>query len=71
MEAYRVETTLTADGSLVLDRLPFRASDRVEVIVLAASRPEIRTGGHPASATASRVDRPVRPVAEDTCDVGS
>lgn len=35
MTAHHVEITLVQDGKLVLDELPFRAGDTVEVIVLA------------------------------------
>ena len=34
MQAYRVETTLTQDGTLTLRNLPFRAGEAVEVIIL-------------------------------------
>jgi len=34
MQAYRVETTLTQDGTLTLHNLPFRAGEAVEVIIL-------------------------------------
>ena len=34
---YRVETTLSEDGTLTLGNLPFRAGDNVEVIVLPQS----------------------------------
>ncbi len=32
--AYRIETTLTKDNTLILEKLPYMAGDRVEVIVL-------------------------------------
>ena len=60
--AHRVEVILTEDGKLALDRLPFRAGQAVEVIVLPAQ---------PAPPTAPlvrgavvRYDRPTEPVAE-------
>lgn len=34
MNAYKVETTLTEDGTLKLQGLPFHAGDAVEVIIL-------------------------------------
>lgn len=33
MQDYRVETEIGSDGSLTIKGLPFRAGDRVEVIV--------------------------------------
>lgn len=35
MSAHHVEITLSQDGKLMLDELPFRAGDTVEVIILA------------------------------------
>jgi hypothetical protein len=34
LQAHRIETTLTEDGTLTLDPLPFSAGAAVEVIVL-------------------------------------
>jgi hypothetical protein len=33
LQAHRIETTLTQDGQLTLDHLPFRAGETVEVVV--------------------------------------
>jgi len=35
MSAHHVEVTLSQDGQLVIDELPFRAGQTVEVIILA------------------------------------
>ncbi len=62
MEAHRTETTLTQDGALVLDNLPFHAGETVEVIILA--QPE-RAGGHTPYAlrgTTARYERPTASV---------
>ena len=34
LQAHRVETTLTQDGTLTLDHLPFQAGESVEIIIL-------------------------------------
>ena len=34
LQAHRVETTLTQDGTLTLDHLPFQAGEAVEIIIL-------------------------------------
>lgn len=34
LQAHRIETTLTENGTLTLDHLPFQAGETVEVIVL-------------------------------------
>jgi hypothetical protein len=60
--AHRIEVVLAEDGKLLLDGLPFRAGQAVEVIVLPANRPV-----SPAQAlrgTVLRYDRPTDPVAE-------
>jgi negative regulator of genetic competence, sporulation and motility len=33
MQEYRVETTISSDGTLIIQKLPFKADDKVEVIV--------------------------------------
>jgi len=45
MQAYRVETVVTQDGVLTLKGIPFRAGDKVEVIIL--SYPHKRKGEKP------------------------
>jgi hypothetical protein len=64
--AHRIELVLTEDGKLFLDRIPFRAGQAVEVIVLPATRPP-----HPGPAlrgTVLRYDEPTAPVAEADWD---
>lgn len=34
MSAHHIEITLSQDGKLILEELPFRAGDKVEVIIL-------------------------------------
>lgn len=69
MQAYRVETIVDEDGELKLTKLPFRAGDRVEVIVLAQS--EIPEGArrYPLRGTPIRYDRPTEPVGEAEWEV--
>lgn len=38
MNAYKVETVLTEDGTLLLKELPFYAGDVVEIIILEQSK---------------------------------
>jgi hypothetical protein len=60
--AHRIETVLVEDGKLLLDHLPFRVGQAVEVIVLPANRP---LPPNPAlRGTVLRYDRPTDPVAE-------
>ncbi len=34
MQAYRIETTIKADGELALSQLPLKAGEKIEVIIL-------------------------------------
>ncbi len=64
MEAHRIETTLTQDGTLVLDNLPFHAGETVEVIILGHP---VRATGHTPYAlrgTPVRYAQPTEPVAD-------
>jgi hypothetical protein len=60
--AYRIEAVLSEDGKLLLDHLPFRAGQAVEVIVLPVTRPA--AAGRPLQGSVLRYDRPTDPVAE-------
>ncbi len=44
MQAYRLEAILQEDGTLTLEHLPFRAGERVEVIVLEQRKDEAAAG---------------------------
>ena len=57
--SYRTEITLTEDGKLSLDNLPFRAGQVVEVIVLPAV-----TSPHRLPGSVLRYDDPTAPVAD-------
>jgi hypothetical protein len=60
--AHRIEVVLAEDGKLLLDNLPFRAGQMVEVIIL----PAVRLGptSPPLRGTVLRYDEPTAPVAE-------
>jgi hypothetical protein len=62
--AHRIEVILAEDGKLSLDKLPFRAGQAVEVIVLPASSPTPTPTAHPLRGSVVRYDRPTEPVAE-------
>jgi hypothetical protein len=64
--AHRIEAVLAEDGKLLLDHLPFRAGQAVEVIVLPASHPVPQ--GPQLQGTVLRYDRPTDPVAEADWD---
>ena len=60
--AHRVDAVLSEDGKLLLEELPFRAGQAVEVIVLSAARPIPSFGT--LHGTVLRYDEPTAPVAE-------
>jgi hypothetical protein len=64
--AHRIEVVLSEDGKLLLDQLPFRAGQTVEVIVLPAASPT--PSGHPLRGTVLRYDDPTAPVVEADWD---
>jgi hypothetical protein len=67
MSAHKSETTLLEDGRLTLEGLPFRAGERVEVIVM--PKPSLPltgpNGPYPLKGTIVRYDEPTNPVAVD------
>lgn len=53
-QAHRIETTLTQDGILTLDHLPFRAGESDEFIVLTNSPSRAAEERYPLRGTAIR-----------------
>ena len=58
--AYRVETTLTQDGTLTLDYLPFPAGMAVEVIVLPRIAPDQTQDRYPLRGTPYSYEGPMQ-----------
>ncbi|BAZ87070.1 MULTISPECIES: hypothetical protein [Aphanizomenonaceae] len=73
MNAHKIETSLTEDGTLVLKGLPFHAGDVVEVIILQpqTAQHQIKsletqnTNLYPLRGKVIRYDDPTEPVALD------
>ena len=73
MNAHKIETSLTEDGTLVLEGLPFHAGDVVEVIILQpqTAQHQIKsletqnTNLYPLRGKVIRYDDPTEPVALD------
>ena len=64
MYAHRVEVTLTEDGSLALNGLPFHAGQAVEVIIVAQPSPVPLQDRSSLRGSVIRYDSPTDPVAE-------
>ncbi len=67
MNAHKVETVLTEDGTLTLRGLPFHAGDAVEVIIQtpqrqAALKTQLDTNLYPLRGKVIRYDDPTEPV---------
>lgn len=65
MQMYRVETITSNDGTLVLKSLPFRAGDKVEVIVCNLERDRKHNERYPLRGKPIRYVDPFDGVAED------
>ena len=64
MQAHRIEVTLTEDGTLTLEHLPFQAGEAVEVIVLPNLALSSSPGEYPLRGTPLSYREPTEPVAE-------
>lgn len=64
LQAHRVETTLTEDGTLTLQQLPFQAGEAVEVIVLPNLVLSSSPGEYSLRGTPLSYREPAEPVGE-------
>jgi hypothetical protein len=69
LQAHRVETTLTQDGTLTLEHLPFQAGETVEVIVLTNTFPPAPHDRYPLRGTSIQYQEPLEPVAEQDWEI--
>jgi hypothetical protein len=63
MEAYRIETTLAEDGTVTVAPLPFKAGQRVEVIVMPVGLSPGGRGHERLREMVERYDDPFAPAA--------
>ena len=64
MQAYRVETTLQQDGTLILSNLPFQAGETVEVIILVQPSIALERQRYPLRGAPIHYVEPTEPVAQ-------
>lgn len=65
MDTFRLDTTLTQDGTLTLSDLPFQAGDSVEVIIVARTGASDVQNGYSLRGKVIRYDNPTEPVAQE------
>jgi hypothetical protein len=68
MQMYRVETTISNEGTLTIKGLPFQAGDKVEVIVCGHERKREGSERYPSRGKPIRYVDPFESVAEDDWD---
>jgi hypothetical protein len=64
MQAYRIETTLTQDGTLTVSNLPLRAGEAVEIIILVQSPVRVSHPQYPLRGMPIQYREPTEPVAQ-------
>lgn len=65
MSAYRTDATLTKDGTITLDDLPFQAGESVEIIIVSRVVQSSIQTSHPLRGKVIRYDNPTEPVAQE------
>lgn len=65
METFRLDTTLTQDGTLTLRDLPFQAGDSVEVIIVPRVAASAEQSAYPLRGKVLHYDNPTAPVAQE------
>ena len=58
MQPYRTTATVGTDGTVTVTGLPFRAGDRVEVVVVPDPQADLRRTPHPLRDATRREDAP-------------
>ena len=64
MNTFRLDTTLTQDGTLTLSDLPFQAGDSVEIIIVPRKSTSSAQTGYSLRGKVIRYDAPTEPVAQ-------
>jgi hypothetical protein len=65
MATFRLDTTVTKDGTLTLNNLPFQAGDSVEVIIVPRVATSDAKNGYSLRGKVIHYDNPTVPVAEE------
>jgi hypothetical protein len=68
MKTYRVETTVSSDGTVTVKGVPFHPGDQVEVVVRRRDGGRHRKQRYPLRGKPIRYDEPFESVAEEDWD---
>ena len=69
MQIYRVEVTISDNGTLLINNLPFQAGDKVEVVVRSHKPKVAKMNRYPLRGTPIQYLNPFEGVAENAWDV--
>lgn len=69
VKAHKIETKLSANGTLTLENLPFQAGEEVEIIILERRPQHSNTNLYPLRGKVIRYDEPTEPVAVEDWEV--
>jgi len=69
MNTFRLDTTLTQDGTLTINDLPFQAGDSVEVIIVPRTAASALQNGYSLRGKVIQYDNPTEPVAQEDWEV--
>jgi len=65
MQAYRIEKIVPQDGVLILDKLPFKSNDVIEIIILRKEKP-VEKERYPLRGKLIEYNAPFEPVAQES-----
>lgn len=68
MQTYHIETTMINNGTLIINELPFRAGEKIEVILRRRSLEKQSNEKYPLRGKLIRYDHPFESVAENDWD---
>ncbi|ACB53573.1 unknown [Crocosphaera subtropica ATCC 51142] len=61
MNTHKIETTLTENGKLLIDNIPFKKGESVEVIIIKQSAKSCDFNQYPLAGKVIKYDKPLEP----------
>jgi len=68
MQTYHIETTMTNDGTLTINELPFHSGEKIEIILRRCNHEKQSKEKYPLRGKLIRYDNPYESVAENDYD---